>query len=281
MGSIDDCHHLDCPSCGEYLIAISAEGILEADPLYQKKKAILSGMAFESCFYQNEPLKITPDLLKTAKDISRHEKLFKLAAYFYLKAKENNEDLPQNPTCCYQGNDKQYSNLMKELEKYRIIHYILAEDDGEDYTSHFMQIEMTTNALLVYENGINTIEEFKEAFMNSGNNRPTFNIGKVGQFNMATDEATITAVQINNSSMQEYQTLIENLLKQIPADTPSETKTQITDNVDTITQELNKSQPKHTLIKTLLRGMNGLVSATGFASSLVALGDFIGKRFSP
>jgi hypothetical protein len=68
-------------------------------------------------------------------------------------------------------------------------------------------------------------------------------------------------------------------LKQIPADTPNEIKTQITDNIDTITQELNKPQPKHTLIKTILRGMNGLISATGFAASLIALVDFMGTHF--
>jgi hypothetical protein len=219
MGSIGGCHHFYCPSCGEYFIAISALGYLEAYPEYQKKKAVVSGMTFESYFYQNKPLQITPDLLAEAKDISIQEKLFKLSAYFYLKAKEKNEDLPQKPACCYQGNDKQYSNLMKELEKHRIIHYILAEDDGEDYTSHFAQIEMTTNALLMYENGIKNTEEFKEAFMNSNNNRLTINIEKAEQINMATDQARMTAVQINNPCMQEYQKLIycirhENTIRQ-------------------------------------------------------------------
>jgi hypothetical protein len=278
MGSIGDCYHLYCPYCGEYFIAIPAEVILENNPQCQKKKAVLSGMAFESYFYQNKPIQITPDLLAKAKDISLHEKLFKLAAYFYREARENNAHLPQNPACCYQGNDKKYSDLMNLLKELSIINYRLAVDDSTDYVSSFIGIEMTPGALLMYENGINNIEEFKEAFMNNGKNRSGFKISYVKQFNVANDQATITALQINNSNMQEYQKLIENLLKQIPIDTPDETKTQITDSIDTITQELNKSQPKHTVIKTILGGMKELVNATGFASSLITLGDFISNH---
>jgi hypothetical protein len=143
-------YHLDCPFCGEYFISIPALTSLEVNP-DQEKKRVLSGMAFEAHFYRNKPLQITPELIEEAKDISLHEKLFKLTAYFHGKAKESNADLPQNPACCYLGNDKQYSNLMKTLKSYGIIGYIPTEDDDEDCTSHFAAIEMTTSRLIKLE----------------------------------------------------------------------------------------------------------------------------------
>jgi hypothetical protein len=135
--------------------------------------------------------------------------------------------------------------------------------------------------LLKYEDGINNVEEFKEAFMSSNKNSPGFNIGgNVGQLNWANGKATITATQFNISSMTEYQKLVEDLLKQVPADTSNETKNQINDRVNAITEELSKPQPKQSLIKIILAGMKGLVNTTGFASSLVTLGDFVAKLFA-
>jgi hypothetical protein len=279
MGSVGACHHLYCPCCGEYLIAIPALTFLEVNPEYQRKKGVLSGMAFESYFYQHKPLQITPDLLAKAKDISLQEKLFKLAAYFYGEAKENNMDLSQNSACCYQRDiDKQYSDLMKTLKSYGIINYILTEDDSEDYTSHFIGIEMKIEALMAFENGINNVEEFKEAFMNHDKGGPVVNIGgDVGQLNMATGKATLTAVQINHSDMQETLKFLDELEKHIPHDISKEVKEQVDESIDAIKAELQSPQPKINVIKTLITGLRGLVNTAGFAAATITILEFIDK----
>jgi hypothetical protein len=57
-------YHLDCPFCGEYFISTTTLDLFEMNPEYQKKKRVLSGMAFEAHFYHNKPLRITPELIE-------------------------------------------------------------------------------------------------------------------------------------------------------------------------------------------------------------------------
>jgi hypothetical protein len=149
------------------------------------------------------------------------------------------------------------------------------------YLNNVNCIRRNSSTLLKYEDGINNVEEFKEAFMVSNKNSPGLNIGgSVGQLNWADGKATITATQFNSSTMTEYQKLVEDLLQQVPADTSSETKNQINEGVNAITEEFSKPQPKQFPIKAILKSMTGLVNTAGFASSLITFGDFFVRLFA-
>jgi hypothetical protein len=278
MGSIGACHHLFCQNCGEYLIAIPAEVCLANIPEHRKKRALLSGMAFESYYYRENKLQITPEMLAEVKDISLHEKLFKLAKYFYYKAKDANSCLQQNPACCYQGNDKKYSDLMKMLKKIEIINFILAEDDSEDYVSNFIDIEMTISAMLKFENGINTLIDFEEAFMNNDKNTPNIKIGdNAKQVNVAMGNGTVIATQNNNPTLQEFQSLFDDLLRQIPDNASKEIREQINEGLFTLKTELQKPQPSKGTMNLIMSGIKGLFSTTGFVAAAMSIIDFIAK----
>jgi hypothetical protein len=278
MGSVGGCHQLYCSNCGQYLIAIPVEGYFEINPEYKKKRPVLSGMAFEANYYKDKVLQITPDLLEKAKDISLHDKLFKLATYFYNEAKEENSSLNQNPACCYESNNKKYSDLMKMLKRIEILNFILAEDDSKDYVSNFLEIEMTISAMLIFEKGINTLNDFEEAFMNNGKNKSSIKIGdNAKQVNVAMDNGTVIATQNNNPDLHELQNLFDCLIRQIPDNASKEVREQINEGLATIKSELQKQQPSKGTMNLIMSGVKGLFSTTGFVASAMSIIDFIAK----
>ena len=194
--------YIKCPNCGEY--KISEQAITEIDNGVYKKEVypIVSGDVFDAFYNKNEIKSIKTDDFKTTKVITTSEKLYKLAKYFFTENQRGNQDLyiSQRPSCCYQKNDRHYSQLMNALKRYRIINFVDAADDDEDYTSHFIDIEVTTEAVCAFEKGIDNALQFEEIFMNTNksggtiiNNSTLINSPiQTGDYNTLTNSITST-----------------------------------------------------------------------------------------
>jgi ribosomal protein L32 len=161
--------YIKCPNCGEY--KITEQVIIEiAKGIYNKGiYPIVSGDVFDAFYYKNEVKVVKIDDFKSTKVITTSEKLYKLAKYFFTENQKGNQDLyiSQRPSCCYQKNDINYSRLMNTLKRHCVINFIDAADDDEDYTSHFVDIEVTTEATCAFEKGIDNAQQFEEVFMNT------------------------------------------------------------------------------------------------------------------
>jgi hypothetical protein len=196
--NIDSYYEVECINCGKYKISDSAieKIVSEKDTRYS-----VAGDVFESCYYLNEIKTVNSDDFAECKRISTIEKLFKLSKYFYTEIErwDNNSDIRQRPSCCYQKNDANYSRLMKKLNSMNVIDYCLAEDDGDDYTSHFVGVHLTDDALFEFEKGINSEQEFESAFMGSANSTHNINIvGNNNQINASFDNSKIVPTLQND-----------------------------------------------------------------------------------
>ena len=120
----------------------------------------------------------------------------------------------------------------------------------------------------------------KEFVVNApkGNRAIEMNVNN-SQVNIAMDNATVKATQNINPNIQELNRLIECLLKEIPENISGEIRTQIQESVDSMRLEFQNPKPKINMVKTLLSGLKGLVTTTGFISSVITIEKFIEQMF--
>jgi hypothetical protein len=271
-------HFVDCPNCGQYKLS---EAAFITKAYISKNRFLVAGEVFKSYYYKNEIKLVTAEDFTKEKFVSYSEKLFNLAKYFYTETKKNETYIIQRPSSCYEDIGERYGRLMNELKRLNIITYTDAIDDDEDFTSHFIELHLTVQAIIKFEKGINTLEEFMEAFMdgNSKANKINVNIKESTNslVNVATDGSIIKAEQNNNPDLKEILKLLDDLMPQIPNDVSAEIKQQVADSISVIKSELEIQTPKKNVIKTLLAGMKGLVSATGFLASILKILDFLAK----
>jgi hypothetical protein len=272
----DAYYFIDCPNCGQYKISDFA---IVTKAYNSKKRYFVAGEIFDSYYYKNDIKLLTTDDFTKAKPISCSEKLFKLAKYFFSETEKDETDIIQRPSCCYEDGGEQYGKLMNELSKLNIITYIDATDDDEDFTSHFIEIKLTIQARIKFEKGINTPDEFMDAFMHTNNsaNKISVNIqdSTNSQINVATDGSKIKATQNNNPALNEIIKLLDVLKTQIPNDLQASIKEQVIESISAVQSEIKKQEPNNHIIKTLLLGIKGLVNTVGFAASIVTILQYL------
>jgi hypothetical protein len=271
-------HFVDCPNCGQYKLSDFA---IVSNAYNSKNRHFVAGKVFEGCYYKNEIKLLTADEFTKAASVSTSAKQFNLAKYFFSETEKGETDIIQRPSCCYSDGDEQYGRLMNELNRLGVITYIDATDDDEDFTSHFIEIKFTVHAKIKFEKGIETAEEFMEAFMDNNSRTNKINVNINGstnsQVNVAAEGSTINAKQYNNPALNDILQLLDSLISQIPNNVSAEIKQQVTDSISAIKSELKIEKPNKNMIKTLLYGMKGLVTATGFLASIAAILDFLSK----
>jgi hypothetical protein len=265
-------HFVDCPNCGQYKLSDFA---VVTNSYNLKNRYFVAGEVFDSYYYDNEIKLLTADDFTKKVFISTYEKLFKLAKYFFTETEKGETDIMQRPSCCYADSGEQYGGLMNELNKLNVITYIDAADDDKDFTSHFIEVNLTIGARIKFENGIKTPEEFREAFMNNNSNVNKINVNMQdstnNQINVAAGASVINAVQNINPAVKDIMKLLDDLMTQIPNTLSSEIKQQIADSVSSIKVELENQKPNKNIIKTLLFGMRGLVNTAGFLASIATI----------
>jgi hypothetical protein len=161
----DSAFHVKCPNCGEYQLPSSLHELL-AQHYYSEQNCIMaSGRVFETSYYNQLPRLLSKDDFDPSPKITIDRKLYMLAKYIYTETNRGTKEIEHRPACCYQKNDPNYAELLKELKKRDAIDYILAEDDGEDYAGQYLDIKVTLRTRKAFEKSIDSPEKFEAFFM--------------------------------------------------------------------------------------------------------------------
>ncbi|MDR1182232.1 MAG: hypothetical protein LBL13_09690 [Bacteroidales bacterium] len=275
--------HLQCRDCGEYSITLQAEAELKNSP---DIKYILSGLVFENS-YAGSPIQIkSGDVvnIKNKSAITTIEKMYKLANYLYsetikLGLGQKIKNIPM--ACCYAKDRNEFFSLWDILKTKNIIFFERITHNTSESPAIYTNPVFTVQAKTIFDKGINSVEDFMEAFMdnNSRVNKISVNINDStnSQVNVAADGSTIKAEQYNNPDIKEIIKLLDDLIPQIPNNLSAEIKQQIGDSISAIKSELKIQKPNKSIIKTLLIRMKGLVTTAGFLASIATILDFLNK----
>ena len=279
-------HHLYCKNCGEYKITIQAERVLEY--MHENIRYILSSQTFEKYYYEDKPLTVLSEHIQNAKDITLSEKLYKLSKYLFHETKKRNlgteiEDIKHSQFYC--KNDIEYFHLLDTLKSMSIIDFEKIDGPSGAKGTHntmYGYPKLLGPAMLNFEEGIESVEDFKRVFMTTkkDGNQFTTNInGEKIQFNLATDKAQLTAYQNNSLDIAELNTLIENIVKALPQNISDEKRNEVTENLEFIKTEIQSQNPRKTIIKNTLIALKTMVSTAGFLASLVKLAEYFNIAF--
>lgn len=158
-------YHLTCKDCGEYKISLAALSSLIDDAI----KIKLSGMSFSSWYYDNKVIFFTTELINSVEmheDVFVIEKLYYLTQYIYTETKKNGigymiKNIPN--ACCYAKDSSEQLELLKQLKELKIIEFELYENGS--YCRIFKNTKLNVSAFMTFQNGIHSVEMFREAFM--------------------------------------------------------------------------------------------------------------------
>jgi hypothetical protein len=206
------------------------------------------------------------------------EKLYRLAKFINIESKNSmGKGIPCRPAACYTDIDECFE-LLDKLKKLDIIDFTDISDPPiyQKPRRMIMNIKMLFEARMAFEEGVNSPEEFKKAFMSKNDGVKVTVTGEKSQVNVVSGEGSITATQNNASNIAELQTLLDRLLQAVPPDTPKETTEQIRESIETIQAETRSPTPKKNLIKTIFTGLGGIVRTAEFAVALAELAQFFG-----
>jgi hypothetical protein len=215
--------HIFCKHCGEYNITVQAELVLES--MHEDIKYILSSQTFEKYYYEHEPLTIMSEHILNTKEITLLEQLYKLSRYLYYETKEKGLGAKIDGISYLQfycRNNNEYFQLLETLKSMNIIEF--EKFDGPSgakgtYNSMYDSPKLKGEAMLAFEEGINSKEKFKEVFMTSKKEGDTFYFfGDKNQANLAKDNGKITANQYNSLDIAELNSLIANIINSLPHD---------------------------------------------------------------
>jgi len=269
---------IHCQNCGEYVITAQAIHILELSS--DDFKYILSSQTFEKFYYEQKPFTIKKEHIENAKDIPTSEKLYKLSNYIFQETKKRGLGTSIEISCSrfYCRNNDEYLNLLEILKSMQIIEFEKIGGTNRDNRVMIYPPKLLGKAMLAFEEGINSSDDFKKVFMKTNNNGNNINLklqGDGNQLNFANDNANITATQNNSIDIKALNTLIENILNSLPQDIDNNTRNEIKENLSVIQSEVQNPNPKKTIIKNSYNVLDGIAKATGFLASLVKLYEFI------
>jgi hypothetical protein len=203
-----DTRLVTCPNCGAYRISTLA--IIEIDNGTHKKKIfpLIAGEVFDCSYYKNEvKVVITDDFRAVKQPMTTLEKLYRLAKFVYTESQhDSRKGLPYRPrpACCY-ADGAEYAELRKELKQLGILDFqeIIQEGSHGTPTTIISNIRLTLTAKMAFEEGINTAQEFKEAFMEKGNHGDTITIGGIygGENQIGGSGNTMMSISLDSAGM--------------------------------------------------------------------------------
>jgi hypothetical protein len=274
-------HHLYCKNCGEYNITVQAERVLEF--MHEDIKYILSSQTFEEYYYKHKPLTIQTEDIHNAKDITLLEKIYKLSKYLYRETKYSGLGAKINGRYSqfYCKNKDEYIHLLETLKSMNIIEF--EKFDGPSgakgtFRSVYDPPKLSSNAILAFDEGINNIEDFKEVFMTTKKDGDNFIINSHDdklQINLATGNAKITANQYNSLDIAELNSFIANIINSLPQDISDEKRNEVTENLEFIKTEIQSSNPRIPVIKSIITALKATAGTAGFLASLTQLATYL------
>jgi len=101
-----------------------------------------------------------------------------------------------------------------------------------------------------------------------------FNINS-NQVNIASDNATIHAIQNNGLDMSQVKSLIEAVRKSIGTEMSAEHVETITESLEVLEEQLAQPTPKKSVIKNLLTGIKAISGTAEFGAAVVALVQYV------
>jgi hypothetical protein len=273
-------HHIVCDNCGEYIITLPAERLLEAND-FGDKLYLLSSQIFEKNYYENEVLTIGAKQIENLVDISFYDKVYRLARYIYMETKRigpGQKIETIRPQSHYCRNTGEYIYMLDILQSSKIITYEKIGGENGDDRVMAMPPKLTGMAMLSFEEGIENLEDFKKVFMSSFSKHEGVNISVNSNsgslINVALQDSEINATQNNNPALSEVQNLLNDLLSKIPAELPNETREEIKDIGAAVKTEMQKPAPHKSVIKSMLFGLKALLKGTELAAAVVTILSF-------
>jgi uncharacterized Zn-finger protein len=274
--------HIVCDNCGEYIITLPAERLLEAND-FGDKLYLLSSKTFEKNYYENGVLTIGAKQIENLVDISFCDKVYRLARYIYVETKRiglGKKIETIRPQSHYCRNTGEYIYALDTLQSSKIITYekIGGENGGDRVMA--MSPKLTSMAMLSFEEDIENLDDFKRAFMGSFSKNAgvsiSVNSASGSQINVALQDSKINATQNNNPALSEVQNLLDDLLSKIPAELPNETREEIKDIVSAVKAEMQNPVPNKSVIKPMLFGLKAFLRGTELAAAVTTiLGFFV------
>lgn len=186
------------------------------------------------------------------------------------------------------GKLSKYIDLTKEFEKKNNKKFKI-EDYSEDHYKKInkkndLEKEITSIGLDIkklnkdYEKTIHRIDErIRSSVMcQEKNNGTGIQIGKIGnlQINSPSDGSTVYASQYYLDT-NELQNLINNVRNQIPQNISPEEKEEINDCLDNIESEVEKTNPKKSILRFAKKILIGIKGTAEFGAAIAALINFI------
>lgn len=95
-----------------------------------------------------------------------------------------------------------------------------------------------------------------------------------GQVNLATDNATINAVQNNGVDVNQLKMLIDTIRKEATGNCTSDDMDTVNESLEVIENELTQPSPKKSLLKTAITGLNAIKGTIEFSAAVAALVQF-------
>jgi hypothetical protein len=165
-------YHYKCRFCGEYKITLQAATLI-GNKEYNQSKYIISSIIFNNQINKNDVFTVTTDTLKeiyNTKETNVKNKIYRLSMYCYKITKDKGlgneiEDIPNQ--CCYANDNNELFTLLDYLKEMQIITFTkdTQSSAAKILCSIISNIKLTTNAYILFDNGINSLEDFERLFM--------------------------------------------------------------------------------------------------------------------
>lgn len=113
--------------------------------------------------------------------------------------------------------------------------------------------------------------------------------GNVSQFNyfgnhggaiaaMATDNASVTANQMNGATAEELKTILEDL-KKSTGELDADRQQAALETIEAMKEALSDAQPKPSIVKMIMNSLKGFNDCSSFAAHVAALATFVSTHF--
>ena len=114
----------------------------------------------------------------------------------------------------------------------------------------------------------------KQSTIEQHQTKSVFNINS-NQVNIASDYATINAVQNNGLDMSQVKTLIKAVRQSIGTEMSEDNIESITESLDVLEEQLARPTPKRSVVKSLLTGIKAIAGTAEFGAAVTALVQYV------
>lgn len=95
---------------------------------------------------------------------------------------------------------------------------------------------------------------------------------------MATDNASVTANQMNGATAEELKTILEDL-KKSTGELDADRQQAALETIEAMEEALSDAQPKPSIVKMIMNSLKGFNDCSSFAAHVAALATFVSTHF--